>query len=107
MGDEETKSILCPEALRKKSNNRDGQKGMEIGGLQLEQAGKEVIQMTDQRMSGQCPGISIVPKQLEVLKPRHTWETRRIVGPKKHPERTTVVYEETGEEGTGKGKRTK
>ena len=79
MGDEETKSILCPEALRKKSNNRDGQKGMEIGGLlwQLEQAGKEGIQMTDHRMSGQCPGISIVPKQLEVLKPRHTWGTRR------------------------------
>ena len=27
MGDEETKSIFCPEARRKKSNNRDEQKG--------------------------------------------------------------------------------
>ena len=26
MGDEETKSILCPEASRKKNSNRDGQK---------------------------------------------------------------------------------
>ena len=51
--------------------------------------------------------MSIVPKHLEVLKPIHTWGTRRIVGPKKHPERTTVVNEETGEEGTCKGKRNK
>ena len=28
------------------------------------------------------------------------------MGPKKHPERTTVVNEETGEEGTGKDKGT-
>ena len=27
-------------------------------------------------------GMFIAPKHLEVLKPRHTWETRRILGPK-------------------------
>ena len=55
------------------------------------------------RMSGSV----YCPKHLEVPKPRHAWETRRIVGPKKHPERTTLVNEETSEEGTGKDKRNK
>ena len=105
LGDEETKSILCPEALRKKSNDRDEQKGMETGGLlwQLEQGGSG----RDTNETRECPVIPIVPKHLKVLKPRHTWGTSRIVGPKKHPERTTVANEETSEEGTRKDKRNK
>ena len=92
----DAKSILCPEALMKKSSNRDGQKGMEREGL-----------LWYKSETRECQEISIVPKHLEVLKPRHTWETRRSAGPKKHPERTTVVNEETSEECTGKDKRKK
>ena len=106
MGDEETKSIFCPEARRKKSNNRDEQKGNGDRRTALATWTRRVRKGYKWE-TRECPGISIVPKHLEVLKPRHTWGTRRIVGPKKHPERTTVVNEETGEEGTGKGKRNK
>ena len=41
-------------------------------------ASKEGIQMRNPRMSGNV----YCPKHLEVPKPRHAWEKRRIAGPK-------------------------
>ena len=95
------------QTLRKKSSNRYGQKGMEREGLLWQLAKARRACMGYKSETRECPAIPIVPRHLEVVKPRHTWETRRSAGPKKHPERTTVVNEETYEEGTGKDKRNK
>ena len=81
---------------------RNGERRTAVATCQ-NKASKEGIQMRNPRMSGNV----YCPKHLEVPKPRHAWETRRIVGPKKHPERTTLVNEETSEEGIGKDKRNK
>ena len=72
------------QTLRKKSSSRYGQKGMEREGLLWQLAKARRACMGYKSETRECPAISIVPRHLEVVKPRHVGDEEKC-GPQKAP----------------------